>query len=158
MALLAVHSGAQTGVDRAAFDAALKFRLAIGGYVASGRIAEDGRIPSRYPNLVETVSADPAERTRLNVESTDGTLIISKGELMGGSRYTSENAERCGKPYLHIDLSRMDAPAALMAARNWLAGNSIRILNVAGPRASEDREIYHQAREFLEELFAALEE
>ena len=54
-----------------------------------GRLAEDGTIPKRYP-VVELANADYAERTLQNVTDSDGTLIISSGEPMGGTRKTIE--------------------------------------------------------------------
>ena len=64
--LVRIVSGGQTGVDRAALDAALAFGIACGGWVPRGRRAEDGRLPERYP-MRETRSRAYAERTRLNV-------------------------------------------------------------------------------------------
>ncbi|MDQ7011529.1 MAG: putative molybdenum carrier protein, partial [Mariprofundaceae bacterium] len=48
-----IISGGQSGVDRAALDAALQHDLARGGWCPKGRRAEDGRIDERYP-LEET--------------------------------------------------------------------------------------------------------
>jgi hypothetical protein len=42
MKMLRVISGAQTGADRAALDAALECGIEIGGWVPKGRKAEDG--------------------------------------------------------------------------------------------------------------------
>ncbi|WP_432280518.1 YpsA SLOG family protein [Spectribacter acetivorans] len=45
---LSIISGAQAGVDRGALDAALDAGIPRGGWVPSGREAEDGRIPDWY--------------------------------------------------------------------------------------------------------------
>ncbi len=70
-----IISGGQSGVDRAALDFCLENNIPCGGWCPKGRMAEDGRISDKYP-LIETESEDYAERTRLNVENSDGTLII----------------------------------------------------------------------------------
>ena len=149
MAIKKIISGGQTGVDRAALDAALEKGIETGGYILKGRAAEDGRIPDRYSGLIETGSADPAERTELNVINSDATLIISRGALMGGSRLTAEFAKQHGKPLLRIDPETISMAAAKDEVNDWIASISCSVLNVAGPRASEDPDIYNLTRKIL---------
>src|SRR5262249_20137195 len=80
-------SGGQTGVDRAALDAALEVGVPCGGWCPKGRKAEDGRIDDRYP-LCETPSAAYSQRTRWNVRDSDGTLVLAWGEPTGGTLLT----------------------------------------------------------------------
>jgi Circularly permutated YpsA SLOG family len=47
--MLKIISGGQTGVDRAALDAALKHGIDCGGWCPSGRLDENGIIPAHYP-------------------------------------------------------------------------------------------------------------
>ncbi len=148
-----ILSGGQTGADRAAFDFALANKIEIGGFVPKNRLAEDGRIPKKYNNLKETDTIDPIERTKLNVKYSDATLILSNGELKGGSKRTAEFAEKCGKPFLHVDFSVLKISGAVKKVRKWLESIEGNTLNVAGARASEDAEIYSQTKEFLQELF-----
>lgn len=138
MSLRRIVSGAQTGVDRAALDVALELGIPCGGWVPLGRIDEGGRIPDRYPNLRETASADWDERTEANVRDSDGTLILSRGPLTGGSAYTEAVAVRRGRPNLHIDLSELPEEQAATAIRAWIDRDGVEVLNVAGPRASKD--------------------
>src|SRR5438067_2856021 len=100
--LLKVISGGQTGVDRGALDAALAFEVECGGWCPAGRLAEDGEIPKHYP-VVELANAGYAERTARNVADSDGTLIISNGEPVGGTRETVDRCVEMQKPYLMID-------------------------------------------------------
>ena len=95
-----IISGGQTGVDRAALDAAIKLAIAHGGSIPKGRITEDGPLPDTY-NLKETRSSSYAERTAKNVQDADGTLIISRGQLTGGSEYTREMAVKLVRNRLH---------------------------------------------------------
>jgi hypothetical protein len=152
MKLRKIISGGQTGVDRAAMDFAHACGIETGGFVPKDRTAEDGKVPDHYTGLTETESADPAERTELNVINSDATLIISRGALAGGSELTAEFAKRHGKPFLHIDLNLVRPTAVKSVMNNWIASISCSVLNVAGPRASEDPEIYNLTREILEEI------
>jgi hypothetical protein len=151
--IIRIVSGGQTGVDRAAFDFALENRIEIGGFVPRNRLAEDGEIPAKYPNLCETDTEDYTERTELNVKNSDATLIFSHGELIGGSRMTKQFAERHEKPFRHIDFSKLTLVQAVEVTRVWLASIDCEILNIAGSRASEDAKIYGKTREFLDKLF-----
>jgi predicted Rossmann fold nucleotide-binding protein DprA/Smf involved in DNA uptake len=125
-----IISGGQTGVDRAALDVALETGIPRGGWCPQGRKAEDGRIPDHYP-LQEASSPDYPLRTRLNVEDSDGTLVITLGSPKGGTALTLKLAKKLGKPFLLVDLAGRADPAEV---RQWIQKNQIRILNVAGPR------------------------
>jgi hypothetical protein len=145
-------SGGQTGVDRAALDFALERGIATSGFVPKNRWAEDGKISGKYPDLTETRTENPAERTELNVINSDGTLILSHGNLAGGSQLTKELAEKYHKPFLHIDFLVLTIEQAVEETLKWLDSINCQTLNVAGPRASEDPEIYAKTRSFFESL------
>jgi hypothetical protein len=151
-----IISGGQTGADRAAWDSAIEAGIATGGFVPVGRQAEDGSIPAQYFGLTETASGDLSIRTRLNVIGSDATLLFSHGLPAGGSRLTAELAAEHFKPLLHIDLAAVPLEYGLKTAVEWIGANKIGVLNVAGPRASEDPLIYDAVREFLTELFSNL--
>src|SRR6266852_502187 len=136
-----IVSGGQTGVDRAALDVALELGLPCGGWCPKGRRAEDGPIPERYP-LTETSSRAYPQRTRCNVLDSDGTLILTRGRPAGGTALTIKIAAENDKPYLVADLSRQADPDRV---RTWCRAHQIRVLNVAGARASESPGIYDQA-------------
>lgn len=140
-----IISGGQTGVDRAALDCAIALEIPHGGWCPSGRIAEDGIIPDRY-RLVELASPDYVDRTRKNVEDSDGTLILNRNQLQGGTAATLAFARTCNKPVMVVDL---DNPPKTNDIGNWLAANNIKHCNVAGPRESKIPGIYRQAYRYL---------
>jgi hypothetical protein len=143
-----IISGGQTGVDRGALDAALDLGLSRGGWCPRGRRAEDGPIDSRYP-LWECDTDDYAVRTEQNVLDSDATLILCRGPLQGGTRLTARLARRHGKPLLVLNQFEPDA-AGLLA--QWLLAECPRVLNVAGPRESNEPGIQDDTRRFLVEV------
>lgn len=146
-----VVSGGQTGVDRAALEAATSLGMEIGGWCPRGRWSEDGRIPDQYP-LMETRSPDAHVRTQRNVECSSATLVLTRGSPMGGTRYTVEIAESMRRPLLIVDLlEHQDDPIAEIA--QWLREVEPQVLNVAGPRESGAPGITDEARRILREAF-----
>ena len=132
-----IVSGGQTGVDRAALDWAIAHGVRHGGWCPKGRRAEDGIIPRRY-RLKETRSPAYIVRTRWNVRDSDGTLIISaSNRIIGGTKRTAEFAESLKKPLLHLTITAGASRAARRLDR-FIAHHRIRVLNVAGPRDSEE--------------------
>ncbi len=142
-----IVSGGQTGVDRGALDAALAAGVACGGWCPTGRMAEDGAIPDRYP--VRELLGGYEDRTRMNVEDSDGTLIIHFGAMSGGTLFTHRVCDELNKPVLTIDASNSDLAAALAASLEFLDSSGIERLNVAGPRASGDARGYAFARDLV---------
>jgi hypothetical protein len=136
-----IISGGQTGVDRAALDAAMELGLPCGGWCPRGRKAENGVVPERYP-LTETATEIYAERTEKNVLDSDATLVLVRGQAKGGSKLTIELAGRHKKPCLEVDVSGDEAASFI---RIWLGNHSIQTLNVAGPRESTAPGIHAQA-------------
>lgn len=132
-----IISGGQTGVDRAALEWALGHGIPHGGWCPRGRKAEDGVIPLKF-QLKETGGQDYSLRTRRNVRDSGGTVIFSKsGSLGGGSKETADHARKIGKPLLRL-VSSLGAGRAATQLGAFLKEHGIRVLNVAGPRASEE--------------------
>lgn len=145
---LKIISGGQTGADRAALDFAIEHGLPHGGWCAAGRRAEDGPIGRRY-QLKETPSSGYVQRTEWNVRDSDGTVVFSVASILqGGSKKTVSLAHKHGKPVLRI--SRDGGPASPdQELLTFIRENSIKILNVAGPRGSKEPEVGAFVREVL---------
>jgi hypothetical protein len=144
-----IISGGQTGTDRAALDFALKFNIRHGGWIPKGRIAEDGQLPDRY-QLQEMPTISYMARTEQNVIDSDGTLIFSRGAPTGGTEYTRKMVLKHKKQLLHIDLKLKTSYDAAYRILSWIESYHIKILNVAGPRASKDPAIYNDVFKILD--------
>jgi hypothetical protein len=146
-----IISGGQTGADRAALDFAISHSIPHGGWVPKGRKTEDGTLSYIY-HLQEMPTGEYAKRTEKNILDSDGTLIISHGILKGGSALTRDLATLYRKPWIHIDLEATPSPEAASMIREWIRLNDIKVMNVAGARASKDPMIYKGVTELLEEM------
>jgi hypothetical protein len=134
-------TGGQTGADRAALDAALDAGVECGGWCPSGRLAEDGVIPARYPVRELPEGGGYDDRTRRNVLDSDATVILSFGPPAGGSEATRREALAAPRPLLVIDADRISPSAAAEQIADFAQGHAARTLNVAGPRAAEQPRI-----------------
>ncbi len=137
---LLIISGGQTGVDRAALDAALEMGIPIAGWCPKGRRAEDGPIDNRY-TLTETPMEASTQRTVWNVQRSDGTLVIGTA-VSPGTNLAIQTARQMDKPLM---VHGTESPKAISDIRAWLKLYDIRTLNVAGPRESESPGIYDRA-------------
>jgi len=114
-----------------------------------------------FPELLETPSADPQQRTAWNVRDADATLILCPSDRLDaspGTRFTRLCAEAIfAKPWLLADLTTADPSrevAAWLDARILECGARPLDLNVAGPRESEAPGIRERAAQVLRRLLA----
>ena len=156
MALEKIVSGGQTGVDRAALDAALAANFPCGGWAPGDRMAEDGIIPERY-SLIPLPNGGYRQRTRLNVSDSDGTAILYNESLKGGTRLTRNLCALLKRPCVLIDARETPDPSAAAAAIvKFIEDNNIGALNVAGPRASGWSAGYRFARDVVSQVISSL--
>jgi hypothetical protein len=156
MIISKIISGGQTGVDQAALDVAMALGIPHGGWVPKGRKTENGALPDKYRLKVMPTSSY-AKRTEQNVIDSEGTLIISLGPLTGGSELTQKTAMLHDRPCLHIDLGTLNTLQTVKTVRSWIVRHGIGILNIAGPRASENPGIYDMAARTLKAVLGKAE-
>jgi len=148
-----IVSGGQTGADRGALDFAIEHGYTHGGWAPQGREAEDGKIPWKY-QLLELDHGGYRQRTRRNVEDSDGTLIINSGDLDGGTLATQVFAQRLNKPHLVVQLDHGVSAEVVALVLEWVYRHKIKTLNIAGPRETKRLGIYRLTRELLAEANA----
>ncbi len=144
-----IISGGQTGADRAALDIAIKFNINYGGWIPKGRKTENGTLPNKY-HMDEMPTDSYSKRTEQNIIDSQGTIIISRGNLNGGSLLTRELAFRLNKPCCYVDLSEIDEFDAAILINSFIIDYELEIINIAGPRESSDPFIYNAVKIVLE--------
>ncbi|MGI9021338.1 MAG: YpsA SLOG family protein [Solirubrobacterales bacterium] len=147
-----ITSGGQTGVDRAALDAAIALGLDYGGWCPAGGWAEDHPdapgLLAAYPNLRETPLADPAQRTAWNLRDADAALILDRADARSlGTELAATLARASERPWTVVEVGSPDAGARIAELAGSLGPKAT--LSVGGPRESEAPGIYDQAYELL---------
>ena len=137
-----VISGGQTGVDRAALDAAIAVGLDYGGSVPKGRMAEDGPIDRNYSTLTEMPHGTYKARTEKNIQDADAILIVTRGKPTNGTAHTIRHVASLQKHFLIVDLAESNEVSIVNQILEWLESIHPRVLNVAGPRESKSPGIY----------------
>ena len=115
-------------------------------------MAVDGLLPAHY-QLRETASAGYRQRTRLNVECSDATLVLNTGSLDGGTLQTVRFAKTLAKPHLVIQLDEVPQEMAVHTIQQWLMDGPYPVLNVAGPREEKRPGIYARVSTLLDACF-----
>ncbi|MCJ9707973.1 putative molybdenum carrier protein [Bordetella hinzii] len=99
--------------------------------------------------LTEMQDGGYRQRTKRNVEDSDGTLIVNIGLLDGGTLATQVFAQKLSRPCFVAQLDTGNLQRVVVLAIDWLQAHGIATLNVAGPRESKRPGIYRLTREFL---------
>ena len=132
-----IISGGQNGADRGALEAASKMNCATGGHAPFGFRTMDGNDPSLANfGLVETAQTNYNTRTRLNVQNSDGTLIVATDFNSPGTVLTIAECRKAQKQYFKVDASKWygNEESCVDVVVAWINKYAIETLNVAGNR------------------------
>lgn len=141
MSLLKVVSGGQTGSDMAGLLAARIRGIETGGYIPKGFKTERGPRPSlaRW-GLVETKSSGYIDRTKMNVEHSDATMIVSQNFESKGTILTEEAVRQykknCFKYVFFPPYQPMKDEEIIERMADWIGECGAKTLNIAGNRES----------------------
>jgi putative molybdenum carrier protein len=154
---LRIRSGGQTGVDRAALDAAVAAGLRCEGWCPKGGLAEDFVEPpgllAKYPCLKETPSPDQKQRTEWNVRDSALTVVLVPHAqfFSPGTNFTIACAKKLGKRCMiihYLNAQVQEQLAGIIASVK--EGGSV---NIAGPRESEHNGAYASCLPLLVRAF-----
>lgn len=156
-----IISGGQCGADIAGLDAGkIAPNTTVGGYIPKGFRTEEGSKPEykKIYGLEETESRNYLVRTELNVQNSDGTVIIGKLDSTG-CKATRKFCKRHKKPYKDIF---WDSDVELTKDINkelvtWILNNNIVILNIAGNRENKNPGIYKTTYDLILQLILILD-
>lgn len=135
--------------------------ISLGGWCPLGGFDENNQsIFKKYPLKEITGLSFPdsiSERTKRNIEDSDGTLIILPSipipkHIQDGILLTMNHALEKRKPFLMI---AVDDETAVNQFQIWIREHHIKTLNVAGPRESSCPGIYDKTCALLQNILSS---
>jgi hypothetical protein len=132
-----IISGGQSGADQGGLAVAKRLGIPTGGFMPKGWLTEHGPHPDLAVvyQLEEVNTASYPDRTERNVLAADGTVVFGDARSRG-SMLTVRPCHRHDRPVCLLPLDGEQAHAATRL-RSWLTDHDIKMLNVAGNRASQ---------------------
>jgi hypothetical protein len=109
-------SGGQTGADQGGLLAAWRMGVKTGGQAPACYKIQGGHNPL-LEILGLTAAGDFASRTRVNIKSSDGTVIIANDLNSPGMVLTRSSAKLFEKPFLQLEISNL-VRLSLLGPRN----------------------------------------
>lgn len=151
---LIIVSGSAAGAERGALEAAIELDLGFGGWVAKGTDTP----AIHLDRMRASSSTDPAMIRRLNIQDSDGTLIVTaRKELRGAARSADGAVEAQRRSSLHVvlpALGQSQVPESLaQQVRSWIREDKISVLHVTGAGEDEEPGIQQATRDFIVWVF-----
>jgi len=138
-----IISGGQSGVEIAALDAAIELDIPHEGWAYKRKRTEDGVLPEQY-NLKTIDMSSYHERLEKNIIDSDGTVILTHGQLIIGSKIIKDLANQHNKPCLYVDLTDCSINHAVSSIRKWIANNEIEAIYFTGSKSIGESGIYEE--------------
>lgn len=157
--LTTIVSGAAPGADRGAIEAGIELGLRVQGWHTELEVHDAP--PAYLENAKPTLS--PRMRARLNVQDSDGTLILSVAPAVPAhALYADEACEHQRKPSLHVVLPAGGRSTILDDVRqgvlDWLREEKIHVLHVTGPTEREEPGVQRAVKDALVWIFEDFED
>jgi hypothetical protein len=140
--LAKIISGGQWGADRGGLEAAKAFGVDTGGCAPKGWRTSAAPAPELADfGLVENNSEDFANRTRININLSDATIIIATNINSPGTRLTIRLCKLYGKPFHVVDIDnfKTNKEDEISLLTDFIIGTAPVVVNVAGNRDYPDR-------------------
>lgn len=151
-------TGGQSGVDNAALIFSRNYHIPYGGWTPRNGWAEDNHEPSGVfdadPELQKTGANDPRDRTQMNVDAADATLVVLPTNTQSaGTQVVIFYCDEFAKPYLVTDGKNLNQVLVWLDSLETVYPNLV--LNVTGPRNAESPTAFALAYQILEILLAS---
>ncbi len=145
MTLRKIISGGQTGADMGGLLAAKELGLETGGTAPKNYMTEESsnwELKTIYGLIAKGTYA---ERTLINVDSSDATVLFGDSNS-AGSKLTATCCAAQRKPIIHNP--------GVIAFYRFITENDVQVLNIAGNRESRNPGIEERVRAYLVEALS----
>lgn len=144
-----IISGGIPGVEIAALDAAIKLNISHEGWAFQRKKKEDRFWPKQY-NLKTIDKPSFHDRLEKNIIDSDGTVILTYGQLVMGSKVIIELTGENKKPCLYLDLTKCSLTHAISSIRKWITNNEIEAVYFTGSKPVGKSNIYEETVRIIE--------
>ena len=136
-----IISGGQSGVEIAALDAAIELGIPHEGWAYKRKRTENVVLLEQY-NLKTIDMPSYHDRLEKNIINSDGTVILTHGQLIIGSKLIRDFAHQHNKPCLYVDLTDCSINLAVSSILKWIANNEIGAIYFTGSKSVGKSGIY----------------
>ena len=144
-----IISGGLPGVELAALHAAIKLNIPHEGWTYKRRKTENNVFPEKY-NLKEIANQSDFERLEKNIASSDGTVILTYGQLIRGSKAIKEIADKRNKPYLLFDLNECTHGHVVSSIRKWMDNHKLEKIFFTGSKPIASTNLHEEVIRIIE--------
>jgi len=146
-----IISGGLPGVELAVLKAAIKLGIPHGGWTYKSRKTRSDALQEQY-NLKEVAYPSYFERLEKNIIDSDGTVILTYGQLIRGSIATKNLADKHNKPCLLLELNECTLGHAISSIRKWMDKNEIEKIFFTGSKPIASPNLHQEVIQIIEGL------
>jgi len=146
-----IISGGKPGVELAALDAAIRLNIPHGGWCYRNRKTDGGVLPEHY-NVKEIENPSYFERLEKNVIDSEGTVVLTYGQMVVGSKAVKDVADKCNKPLLNVNLDGHSLDQTVTLIRKWMTEHEIDTIYFTGSKTGRGpgTKIYDEVIQIIE--------
>ncbi len=133
-----IISGGKPGVELAALDAAIRLDIPHEGWCYRNRKTDGGVLPEHY-NVREIKNPSYFERLEKNIIDSDGTVVLTYGQLAVRSKAVRDLADKHNKPLLNVNLGERPLNHTVSLIREWMTNHEIDTIYFTGSKTSRGR-------------------
>ena len=144
-----IISGGLPGVELAALHAAIKLDIPHEGWTYKRRRTENDELPEQF-NIKQIANPSYFERLERNIICSDGTVILTYGQLISGTKATKDLADKHNKRFLLLDLNECTLSHVVSSIRKWMDNHKIEKIFFTGSKPIASPNLHEEVIKIIE--------